>query len=90
MLQYEGVTANSVCTVTEDGKVRVGCEVIILVTEPQYAPGVRGVTKSHSMSTLRFSAGVDGLRQLSKTLSEMADEAEGQEKRINGRTEPST
>ena len=58
-----------------DGEIKARIEVVVIVGNPVYAVDSRGIAKSEKISDIRFMTPVKGLRDLLKTLEEVADEA---------------
>ena len=78
MREYAGNTANVFFTPNDDGTFRPNAELILLVSEVQYEPDLPGLRKLRRVETVRFGVGVEGLRQMAKRFSELADDIQEQ------------
>lgn len=81
MLEFVSSTANILLVETKSGVLRATCEVVLVVAEPAYALDAGGIVKSRPLSTLRFAAGIDGLKGLAEGLRELTEQAESLEAR---------
>lgn len=69
-------TSSNITLVEVDGRLRARVELILLVSEPRYAVGESGLTKTRVADDVRTLAAPEHLRALSAELLQMALEAE--------------
>lgn len=75
MKELAGNSSNIALIELEPGKLTATVEVILLLSEPIYKADVSGFLKTRSLETLRFNTSAKGLRELSKCLGELAEDA---------------
>lgn len=76
MREIATVSGNVCFLPTGDGEVKPTVEVILIYSEPIYVADLSGVTKARGVDSFRFVGTAKALRQLAKSLNNLADEAE--------------
>jgi hypothetical protein len=71
------IAHNTCAAVTTEGKLTPSCEIILVYSEPHYGYDEGGnLRRTRKTDSFRFMATPEVLTQLSKQLSQIADEAE--------------
>lgn len=83
MNELIGHSANVMMAETTKGKLIATVELVLLVSEPKYQSDPSGFVKTRSVTDIRFSTGAKGLRELSRELAELANDAEALEDRAS-------
>jgi len=67
-----------------DGKISGIAEIVLTCFEPKYEVTNTGQTiKTTALSEVRFHAGVEGMREMAKSLNEFADGLEESQDKFN-------
>lgn len=83
MNELIGHSANVMLAETAKGKLLATVELVLLVSEPKYQSDPSGFVKTRSVTDIRFATGAKGLRELSRELAELANDAEALEDRAS-------
>ncbi len=88
MRELVAIPEGNVTLLPLDDRLVATAEVIIVVSEPGYETIDGAIIKRRATTTYRFSASVDGLRQLAAECSAAANRATGLEERFKVEVTP--
>ncbi len=81
MKALTGNARNLILAEAPEGKLIALIEVVLIVSEPKFKVSLDGFDREREVEDFRFTASAEGLRNLSKSLLEMVDDAEALEER---------
>lgn len=85
MKEYCGMAFNPTLLEKANGDFLGSAEMVFIYSEPRFALGVDGLSRSRDTGEFRIAFSSNGLRELSKHCLEYADELDALEERANAR-----